>query len=139
MVRADLSPPQETADGRKTIGSLRYSLRAKPGYASLVYEGTPATISAADVWQRDIEAFLRASRLTHLLCDSRNADPLPPPVRGHIWAWLTRAEVVKVSAIVVTSELLRISGNMSSVGRQLRLRSFHELDEAVAWLLRQGV
>ncbi|MCU0683408.1 MAG: hypothetical protein MUF34_14405 [Polyangiaceae bacterium] len=132
-----MSPPQENADGLKTIGSLRYSLRAEPGYALLVYEGAPATITAADVWQRDIDAFLRACHLTRVLWDSRNADPLPPPVRAHTWAWLTRAEVVKVSAIVVRSELLRISGNMSSVGGQLRLRSFHELGEAVEWLLRQ--
>lgn len=131
--------PQELAGGQKTIGQLRYRLRAEASYAVVTYEGSPDTITVADAWQRDIDAFLRASQLSRVVWDSRAADPLIPAVRAHIWAWLTRAEVVKASAIIVKSELLRVSGNMSSVGGHLRLRSFHTFENAVEWLLQQRI
>ncbi|HEU4412377.1 MAG TPA: hypothetical protein VFS43_44455 [Polyangiaceae bacterium] len=132
-----MSTLRELADGQKTIGALRYRLTAEAGYALVVYEGAPATLTEVDLWERDIDAFLRASRLSRVVWDSRPGSPLSREVRAHVWAWLERAEIIKVSAIVVTSELLRVSGNMSSVSRGLRLRSFHDLESAVAWVLKQ--
>lgn len=132
-----MSTLKELVDGQKVVGALRYRMTAEAGYVLVVYEGAPATIAEADVWQRDVDSFLRATNLTRVIWDSRPGSPLSREVRAHIWAWLERAEVVKASAIVVNSELLRVSGNMSSVSRGLRLRSFHDFQDAAVWLLRQ--
>jgi hypothetical protein len=134
-----VSTLKELADGQKTIGALRYRLTGEAGYALVVYEGAPATLTEVDLWQRDIDTFLRASHLARVVWDSRPGATISREVRAHMWAWLERAEVVKASAIVVNSELLRISGNMSSVSRGLRLRSFHDFESAVAWVLKQPV
>jgi hypothetical protein len=132
-----MGPPNELAEGRKIVGKLRYGFWAKAGYALIAPEGVAETIAVTDVFHRDVEAFLRHSGLTRVVWDSRRVEPPPPAVRVHRWAWFERTELIKAAAIVVNSELLRVSGNMHSLSRQLPLRSFNDLDEAVRWLLRQ--
>jgi hypothetical protein len=127
----------EPAEGQKVVGKLRYGFWAKAGYGLIVAEGVAETVAITNAFHRDVEAFLRSSGLTRVVWDSRRIEPPPPAVRAYNWSWFERTELVKAAAIVVNSELIRVSGNMRSLSRQLRLRSFNDPDEAVRWLLQQ--
>jgi hypothetical protein len=128
----------EPSEGRKVVGKLRYGLWAKTGYGLIVAEGVAETIAVADTFHHDVEAFLRSAGLTRVVWDSRRLDHPPPAVRTHSWSWFENTKLIKAMALVVNSELLRVSGNMRSLSRHLKLRSFNDPDEAVLWLLRQA-
>lgn len=116
------------------IGALRYDLQPGPGYLRIEFAGDVDSIATADAWIEHIEAALRDHDLSKVLWDSRPANQLPTDVRAHIWAWLERGEIVKASAILVHSELLRVSANLSGMGTKLVLKSFGQPDEAIGWL-----
>jgi len=127
-------PEVPLARAEHHIGELRYDMQPGPGYLRIEYAGEVDSIATADAWIEHIEATLREHGLEKVLWDSRPAMQLPTEVRAHIWAWLERREVVKVSAILVHSELLRVSANLSGMGTKLVLKAFGEPDVAIGWL-----
>lgn len=137
MVFSVMGPQDELAEGQKVVGKLRYGFWAKAGYGLIVAEGVAETVPVTTAFHRDIEIFLRSSGLTRVVWDSRRIEPPPPAVRAYNWAWFEHTDLINAAAIVVNSELLRVSGNMRSLSRHLRLRSFNDSDEAVRWLLQQ--
>lgn len=103
-------------------------------YPLLWYSGQVASLDIAQTWFDDLDQELAAACLEQVLWDSRPADGHPPAVRDAIWNWLEHGKVLKRSAILVESEMLRVSANLSAVGGRLCLRAFYSLEDAEAWL-----
>lgn len=120
------------------IGRLRYFFRVRDGFLQIRYFGEVDSVETAAKWLEHIEQTLREHGRSRVLWDSRPALPLPNDVRTHIWEWFGSSEVLRASAIVVESELLRISANLSVTGSTLVLRAFGDEDEATAWLRAGG-
>ena len=118
----------------RRLGPLIYRVVPRAGYLVVYYTGRVATVEIADQWFEDLESELRRASVEQIMWDSRTADPHPAEVRARIWEWLEAANVLKRSAILVESEMLRVSANLSAVGGRIRLRSFHLFQEAEAWL-----
>ncbi len=120
------------------IGTLRFTATPEHDHVRVWYGGQVSTIAIAEAWLARVDALLQASGLSRVLWESRDADGHPPDVRDHIWDWLCAARYVKASAIVVNSELLRTSANLSSHSG-LRIRAFNAESDALSWLRRQPV
>ncbi len=118
------------------IGELVYRTARREWGLVVRYTGRVGDIDTAERWFEAIEEELLAGGFSQVLWDSRDAETLPPDARDRIWAWLEEARVLQRSAILVRSEMLRLSANLSSVGGRLKLRAFHDLGEAEAWLRR---
>ncbi len=116
------------------LGPLRYRCIARPSYLLVCYEGVVGDVAVAEEWLQALDEALSKHDLSQILWDSRPASPHPPVVRERIWAWLEEAKVLKCSAILVQSEMLRLSGNMSAVGGKLDLRAFGNFCDAEQWL-----
>lgn len=117
-----------------TIGPLQYRAAVKDAYLLVQYSGKVATCEVADEWLAALDDLLLRHDVDTVLWDSRPADPHPSSVRSRIWTWLEAARVLKRSAIIVESEMLRLSANLSSTGRTLKLRAFVSFDDAHRWL-----
>ena len=117
-----------------TIGPLQYRAVVNDTYLLVQYSGMVATVEVADEWLATLDGLLRRHGVDTILWDSRPADPHPSSVRSRIWTWLEAAQVLKCSAIIVESEMLRLSANLSSTGRTLKLRAFVSFDAAHLWL-----
>ncbi|MFK7987929.1 MAG: hypothetical protein AB8I08_18060 [Sandaracinaceae bacterium] len=118
-------------------GDMRFWLDPRPEYLYVRWAGCVSTVATADVWLAAIDAALRKSGLFRVLWEARPAQVHPPEVRDHIWAWLERAEYLAVSSVMVNSEMLRVSVNLSRVASGVRLRAFDNRESAEGWLLRQ--
>lgn len=132
----DGGPPAGIAEQR--IGQLRYWLRPDVGYLYVRYAGQVGDLATADAWLAELDRCLRQYGLARVVWESRPAQGHPPDVRTRIWDWLRQAEVVSVSAIVVHSEMLRLSANLSTVGSGLRLRAFDSPEAAAQWVVAQS-
>ncbi|MEM9069137.1 MAG: hypothetical protein AAGE52_11555 [Myxococcota bacterium] len=116
------------------IRDLRYQVLPR-NYGLLVrYEGRVSDIATAEEWFHALDTELTGRRVSQILWDSRPAKAHPPEVRKRIWEWLEEARVLKRSAILVDSEMLRLSANLSAVGGKVRIRAFHDFAEAEGWL-----
>ncbi len=116
------------------IGRLRYRLAPAATYLLVHYDGQVGNLDTAQTWFAHLEAVLQERGLTQILWDSRDAEGHPPPVRARIWEWLEEARVLKRSAIVVHSDLLRLSANLSGVGGKIRIKAFPDFETAALWL-----
>lgn len=101
------------------------------------YEGQVSTVNIAGRWLEDLDGALSKTGLDQILWDSRAAKGHPPEVRDRIWEWLEQARVLKRSAILVQSEMLRLSANLGSIGGKPVVRAFREFHDAIAWLKRK--
>jgi hypothetical protein len=104
------------------------------GYVLLSHSELPS-IAVAEVLQRAIEGALEESGHRALLIDTRSMPSPPEDARESMWTWTKQHPEIAI-AIVVHSELKRVTANMTAVSRNVRLRSFHDLGEAVSWLKR---
>ena len=121
------------------IGDLVYTMKPCRGYVLVCYQGQPNDAASAGWWMDHVEAFLRARKRDRVLWDSRGAGVNPPEARDAIWARLRDSDVLKCSAILVESQMLRTRTNIGSLSRKREIiRSFHDLDEAIEWLEDAG-
>lgn len=128
-----------TAVVEAELGPLRYRFEARGGHAWIYYGGRVSTVDIARTWLGQIDDFLLEHGLARVIWDSRQAEGHPPDVRTVIWEWLTAARVLKASAILAESEMLRVSANLSSMSSGLKLRSFGDADAAHEWLMAQRI
>lgn len=119
------------------LGEMRFWLQPRADYLYVRWAGQVDGIETADAWLTAIDDALRANNLFRILWEARPARVHGPEVRERIWGWMAQAEVVKVSSVVVNSELLRVSVNLSRVASGVRLRAFETVDDAETWLKRQ--
>lgn len=81
-----------------------------------------------------VEAALGRAGYERVLFDFRGIkDRHPEQVREAMWTWAARHPGFAI-AIVVDSEMARVSTNMTALSRRVRLRSFMDETEARAWL-----
>lgn len=118
------------------IGPLHYHAVVRPKYLLVRYEGQVETVAIAEQWFEHLDGLLREHALSRILWDSRPALGHPPEVRARIWAWLEAAEVLKRSSIVVQSDMLRLSANLTGLGGTLALKAFADFEDAERWLVR---
>lgn len=121
----------------RSAGELRFWLQPRPDYLYVRWAGRVADLSTAKLWLAEIDAALREAELFRVLWEARPARVHPPNVRDHIWEWLARAEYLAVSSVIVNSEMLRVSVNLSRVASGVRLRAFDSIDAAEGWLKKQ--
>ncbi|MEM9190381.1 MAG: hypothetical protein AAGF12_14445 [Myxococcota bacterium] len=129
-------PVEELVRGvaARKLPPLVYQVLPRPRYLLVRYSGRVETGEIARSWFRQLESLLLDHSVDQILWDSRPAKPHPAEVRTMIWDWLEGGRVLKRSAILVESEMLRLSANLSAVGGTLRLQAFHRFDEAERWL-----
>ncbi len=127
-------PEPQRASRTYSLGKLRYDAQPGPGYLRVEFEGEIDSVELADDWLEHIEDVLSEHGLARILWDSRPAMPFPSDVRAHFWAWLESSSLVRASAVLMHSEMLRVSANLSAVSRKLVLKAFTEPDVAIAWL-----
>ncbi len=118
------------------LGRLRYHAIPRLGYLLIRYAGQVESVKIAERWFQHIDGTLERNMLTRVLWDSRPAAGHPPAVRARIWEWLEEARVLQRSAILVESEMLRLSANLSGLSGSLSLKAFRDFDQAEQWLLR---
>lgn len=121
----------------RDLGPLQYTAERTDEFMVVHYRGQVATLDVADRWLGELDQLLADYGLVRILWDSRDAQPHPPEVRTRIWEWLQEGRILKASAIVVRSEMLQTSANLSAVGGRLRLRSFLAREDAAQWLTKQ--
>lgn len=132
----DWAATVEDRVAERQIEALRYWVEPQSGFALVRYSGQVDSVETATQWCTDLEIFLGAHTLERVLWDSRPAEPLLPEVRACIWKWLESGRVLRRSAILANSELIRLSANLSSFGGNVKVRAFGELEEATVWLSR---
>lgn len=132
---ADGGPPSDVQ--MQSLGEMRFWLQPRADYLYVRWAGQVADIGTAELWLAKVDDALREHDLFRILWEARPARVHPSDVRTHIWEWLGRAEFAAVSSVVVNSELLRVSVNLSRVASGVRLRAFETVEAAETWLSRQ--
>lgn len=107
----------------------------RPDHLLAVLELFPDEETARDAVRR-IDDALVASGLRRLILDSRLLLPPTPSINQMFWEWAEAGTHHERLALVVTSDMKRVQGNMGAVAKRLQLRSFHVPDEAEKWLRR---
>jgi hypothetical protein len=121
-----------TDDFAEPWGSLQILVR--DGYV-LVVNHRVTDVERASAVCRAIDAALTDHGLRRVLLDTRRTESSDEPVRAAMWAWVKTGRNHDRCAIVVESELKRVSGNMTARALGVQLRSFSDLAEAEAWLV----
>lgn len=132
---ADGGPPSGVE--MRTLGEMRFWLQPRADYLYVRWAGQVEDLDTANAWLAEISNALRANALFRILWEARPARVHGPEVRERLWEWMGQAEIVKVSSVVVNSELLRVSVNLSRVASGVRLRAFETVEDAETWLKRQ--
>lgn len=94
--------------------------------------GGLATMEDAIAVQETIEGMAQRFGARKLVLDNRRTDPSSAAAVTVMRKWLRAADFDAV-ALVLESELLRVSVNMDSVGTGRRIRAFGTVDDAVEW------
>ncbi len=89
--------------------------------------GTGAVLAEAD-------RLLQQHGVRGVLFDTRGVLPPTEDARRLWWAWAEAGVHHDAVALLVESELTRISGNMTAMSRGAKVRSFHVWADAEAWL-----
>ncbi|MCH2108173.1 MAG: hypothetical protein MK135_02505 [Polyangiaceae bacterium] len=95
------------------------------------------SVQVAEALCRAMDEALKTSRLRAVLFDTRCTEMPPRDANAYIWEWTRRGVHHDVAAIVVKSELLKVSGNMTAISKGVQLRSFHELNDAELFIRRK--
>lgn len=93
-------------------------------------------LRVAQLFCRAIDQALTRSRLRAVIFDSRVTSSPSQEVNRAIWAWCRAGKHHDVIAIVVSSELLKVSGNMTALSEGVRSRSVGTVHEAAAFIAR---
>lgn len=104
------------------------------GYVLVLNESIPTLERAQEVLAA-IDATLIRGGVDRVLFDTRETAPPPDELRPVMWEWVHARKHHQRCAIVASSEMRRISGNMTARSMQAPLRSFADFDEALRWLL----
>lgn len=94
--------------------------------------GELGTVEDAIAVQETIETTAQRTGARKLVLDNRRTDPSSAPAVALMRQWLRMADFDAV-ALVLESELLRVSVNMDSVGHGRRIRAFGSVEDAVGW------
>lgn len=119
--------------GDGSLTRYRTDVRLENEYVLLKHSDLPS-VAVAEVLQRAIEQLLKKSGFAALLVDTTEMEAPPADARDAMWAWCEARPHIRV-AILVQSELKRITANMDAVSRRVNIRSFHDRDDAVRWLM----
>ena len=84
-----------------------------------------------------IDRALEAAELRAVLFDTRTTAKPTDEVNKAMWEWTADCRHHDVVAIVVKSELLRVSGNMTALSKGIGLKSFSTIPDAEAFLRRK--
>jgi len=71
-----------------------------------------------------------------VLFDSRDTQTPPKAASDVVWKWAGQGKRHTAVALVVKSELLKVSANMTALSQRVRLRSFGSIHDAESFLSR---
>jgi hypothetical protein len=110
-------------------------LQVKDGYL-LVQDRDIPDVEVAEVALAQIDAVLTSTKLRRLVFDTRELNSPSDAVNSMYWEWVIAGANHDRVALLVKSEMKRVEGNMRALSKRVRLRSFHDLTEAAAWLMK---
>ena len=114
-----------------------YEVSVESDHVVVTYgAGFPATsIEEQRALLDAVDDLLRVARLRRVVIDTRALPTIVTgPARDLCWRWATRRAHHDDVALIASSEMVRVQGNMTAQARKAHLRSFATLDEALRWL-----
>lgn len=81
-----------------------------------------------------VDQALQDHELRAVIIDSREVEDPGPEVNAFFTSWVDALTHHDCVAVLVRSDLKRIASNMRALSVGVKMRSFHDRDEAVAWL-----
>lgn len=112
------------------------TIEAHDDHLLVVQEGALASVPEAEALQERIEAHLDAHGLAsgcrRVVFDNRKTTAHADEVRESMFQWATRT--FDRVALLLESDMVGVRANMDALSRGAKLRAFHSLPEAIAWL-----
>lgn len=108
-------------------------VRVVDGYVLVCNESVPDQARGRKVLAA-VDLALERSGYRAVLFDTRDMPPPPEEVNEILRAWVDRCKYHDKVALLVRSDLKLIASNMRAIAAKVKLRSFHDLAEAEAWL-----
>jgi hypothetical protein len=100
----------------------------------VVQEGALESVPQAEALQQRVESRCQEVGCRRVVFDNRKTTAHPDDVRAAMFDWAT-THFEKV-ALLLESDMIGVRANMEALSRGAKLRAFHDLAEAVAWLRR---
>ena len=108
-------------------------VRVEDGYVFVRNESVPNPARAREVLGA-VDQALEAGGVRAVMFDTRDMEAPPEEVNAILRAWVDLCLNHDKVALLVRSDLKRIASNMRALSVGVKMRSFHDRDEAVAWL-----
>jgi hypothetical protein len=123
-----------------TVGGARITAEVRAGYLFLVESGRIRTLRELRDYLGEMEALMRDSGLRRALVDARDEEGgNAPDLIAAMWDWLESEHGFARVAYVLGSEITTARVNMTALSRQVPVRAFTSVPDAIAWLLRTSV
>ena len=108
-------------------------IRVERGYV-LVTSRVVDSVARAEEIVAAVDLALQEHELRLVLIDSREVEEPPEETNVVFRAWVDGCAHHDKVAVLLRSDLKRIASNMRALSVRVRMRSFHELTEALTWL-----
>ena len=128
-----------SVDGASFLGNavavilLDGEVRLADGYVFVCNDAVPNQLRARKILLA-VDKVLEASGVRAVMFDTREMEPPSEEVNTLLRAWVDRCTYHDKVALLVKSDLKRIASNMRALSVGVKMRSFHDLAEAEAWL-----
>lgn len=100
----------------------------------VVQEGALESVPQAEALQKRVESRCEQAGCRRVVFDNRKTTAHEDHVRAAMFEWAS-THFDKV-ALLLESDMIGVRANMEALSRGAKLRAFHDLGEAVAWLRR---
>lgn len=108
-------------------------IRVADGYVLVCNESVPDRRRAREILA-NVDLALERSGLRSVLFDTRDMPAPPEEVNQILRHWTDGCHFHDKVALLVKSDLKLVASNMRALSAKVKMRSFHELEEAEAWL-----
>ena len=98
----------------------------------VVQEGALKSVTEAEALQERVESQCQAAGCRRIVFDNRKTTAHTDDVRTAMFEWASTT--FDRVALLLESEMMGVRANMEALSRGAKLRAFHDLAEAVAWL-----
>ena len=126
----DLAPELSNC---RSVEFLDGEVRVADGYVLVCNESVPNVLRARKILLT-IDRALEISKQRSVMFDTRDMASPTEAVNTLLRAWVDKCRFHDKVALLVKSDLKRIASNMRALSVGVKMRSFHDLGEAEAWL-----
>jgi hypothetical protein len=108
-------------------------VRVADGYVLVCNESVPDKLRARKILAA-VDQALKQAGLRAVMFDTRDMPAPTEEVNEVLRHWVDACRLHDKVALLVKSDLKRIASNMRALSVKVKLRSFHDIGEAEAWL-----